>query len=265
MLDVGDITLPLLPSFRAPASGAGGETVRAALQDQRVVPMQDLLIRHAGGVTLVDAGLYDIAADSPYHLPGYAPPASIDVQMRALGVQPTEVRHVVITHRHFDHFTATTRRQGEAWVPTFPNAEYLLGAADWAFVAGRLGDSSSREARTFGVLHAAGRLEQLSGARRISAELSIFPAPGETPGHQAVRLHSDGETFYALGDLYHHPVEVSHPEWMVNWADQASNVASRAQLVSAAVEERAVAMASHVRGLGRIVADGTGARWEPVE
>ena len=54
---------------------------------------------------------------------------------------------------------------------------------------------------------------------KIADGIDILPAPGETPGHQVVRLQSEGETLYIIGDLLHHAIELAHPDWMVSWVD----------------------------------------------
>jgi hypothetical protein len=37
--------------------------------------------------------------------------------------------------------------------------------------------------------------------------------PGETPGHLIVRVESDGQRCYLVGDLLHHGCEVVHLDW----------------------------------------------------
>ena len=44
---------------------------------------------------------------------------------------PEAVDVVVNTHLHFDHVGWNTMRDGDAWVPTFPNARYLVPEADY--------------------------------------------------------------------------------------------------------------------------------------
>src|SRR5437588_307804 len=76
--------------------------------------------------------------------------------------------------------------------------------------------------------------------RELTPEVRIIAAPGESPGHQVVRVHSRGQTFYCLGDLCHHAVELEHPEWMVEWADAEASLASRRALIEAALAENAM-------------------------
>ena len=50
------------------------------------------------------------------------------------GIDPTDVDIVFCTHLHVDHVGWNTRREDGRWVPTFPNARYLIGRnelLDW--------------------------------------------------------------------------------------------------------------------------------------
>jgi glyoxylase-like metal-dependent hydrolase (beta-lactamase superfamily II) len=46
------------------------------------------------------------------------------------GVQPEDVDLVINTHLHTDHIGWNTRLADGAWLPTFPNATYLMPRAD---------------------------------------------------------------------------------------------------------------------------------------
>lgn len=48
------------------------------------------------------------------------------------GVRPEDVTLVVNTHLHVDHVGWNTRLVDGHWVPTFPNARYLMGRAELA-------------------------------------------------------------------------------------------------------------------------------------
>ena len=69
---------------------------------------------------------------------------------------------------------------------------------------------NSLVAQTLGVVARAGLLDVVDGPFDCGCGVSLVPAPGETPGHQIVRVASEGQVCYALGDLFHHAVEVAH-------------------------------------------------------
>jgi glyoxylase-like metal-dependent hydrolase (beta-lactamase superfamily II) len=73
-------------------------------------------------------------------------------------------------------------------------------------------------------------------------------------------VHSEGQTLYCLGDLYHDPLEVEHPKWMAQWADIDATFASRRRLVEAALAEDALLVPAHMSP-GRLERTVEGVRW----
>jgi glyoxylase-like metal-dependent hydrolase (beta-lactamase superfamily II) len=224
-------------------------------------PIQCVHITSPGLSALVDASFYEVDPDSPHAIPGYQPPPDLLAALAEAGARPEAIDHVVITHTHHDHINGLTRRQGDSFAPCFPSARHFLSQADWEQVQPALQKPESVEARTLGVLERAGLLERVSGDRDLGGGVSIVPAPGETAGHQIVRVHSDGRTLYCLGDLYHHPVEVERQEWAAQWADAEAIRASRRALVEAALAEDALLIATHIGGIGRLERAGAGVVW----
>jgi len=234
-----------------------------------VCPSLSVYIEHQGATVLVDANDYraTMEPDSQYALPDYTPPPSIPDQLASLGVQPVDITHMVITHAHWDHFAGTTLPTNGGYAPTYPQARHYLGVADWtdAEMQTALQDSTSLEARTLGALHERGMLHLVEGPEQIAEGIDILPAPGETAGHQVVRVQSAGETLYILGDAFHHPIEVEHPDWMVGWADAEIMLATRRWLLQDALAENALLTAAHIATLGRVAhADTGGLRWSAV-
>lgn len=52
-------------------------------------------------------------------------------RLQAAGARPENVDVVLCTHLHADHVGWNTRLENGCWVPTFPNARYLCGRADF--------------------------------------------------------------------------------------------------------------------------------------
>ena len=99
----------------------------------------------------------------------------------------------------------------------------------------------------------------------IAAGIEILPAPGETPGHQMVRVQSQGRTLYCMADVYHHVSEIVNGDWHPAAADRTANRATRAQLVEAALREDAQLIATHLPGIGRFVRGAVGVAWQGVD
>lgn len=227
------------------------------------LPIQCVHIQLPEMSALVDASAYEIAPDSPFAIPNYQPPPGLLAQLTEVGIRAEDIDHVIITHPHFDHFNGTIIERDGKYEPCFPNARHYLSRTDWerAQTQEALQDPDSTESRNLGVLHRQGLLELVEGDLDLGQGLQIIAAPGETPGHQIVRVHSEGQTLYCLGDLYHHPVEVEQPAWMTTWADETACSASRQTLEAAALGENALLIATHIPTIGRLRRTGSGVRW----
>lgn len=233
-----------------------------------VSPIQCIHISLPTTNVLVDAGLYDFSPDSPFAMPiGYTPPQHLCDQMAAANISPNAVDHVIITHLHRDHFNGLSVEQDGRVVPSFPNATCYIGRADWerAITQEALTDPASLESQTLGVLNQQGKLVLVDGEQTITAGISVFPTPGETPAHQAVQINIGDKIFYCVGDLYHHPVEVAHSDWSVKWSDGKANRASRDRFSRVALKEDAWLIATHIDGVGRLAQTADGVNWVAIE
>lgn len=76
----------------------------------------------------------------------------------------------------------------------------------------QLADPQSLQSRTLGAVERAGLLQLVDGEMEILPGIRILPAPGESPGHQIVRIEDADGVLYHVGDLYHHRLEVARPE-----------------------------------------------------
>jgi glyoxylase-like metal-dependent hydrolase (beta-lactamase superfamily II) len=180
-----------------------------------------------------------------------------------IGVRAEDITHVVFTHAHGDHFFgATVGSKGEQAV--FPRARHLIGRADWVGNPARERPGSAA-AVELAALDRLGLLETVDGDQTIAPGIDVLHAPGESPGHQVLRVRSGGQLFYSLGDLFHHPVEVAHVNWIPEGRDLEATIASRSRIVQAAIAEDALCSFTHAAfpSFGRIVRAGAGQRWEP--
>jgi glyoxylase-like metal-dependent hydrolase (beta-lactamase superfamily II) len=257
LINLGTLPADLADWLRVAPEHLTRDTARI-LGQPTVVPVLVALIELPETVVLVDA--CDVASLASHSPPG-EPPADLLAQLAALGVAADRVEHVVLTHLHFDHFSGITRAQDGRQAACFPRAQHYVGRADWGNANAKRADPDSLEGQTLGVIERLGLLRLVDGDLELGGGVRILAAPGETPGHQIVRVSSEGQMLYCLGDLYHHPLEVEHSEWLVHWADPDTTRASRRRLADAALAENALLSATHIPGLGRLRRQGTGVRW----
>ena len=263
VLNVGDLEFALKDVISVPES-AWRPRYGVLFERKLRFPSQSVLVSIDGTQVLVDAGEYwKFAAEGGEYVDrGYTPPPGLVEQLQGMGVRAEQVKHLVITHAHYDHFAGVTTSKGKDLVLTFPNARHYLGRADWDWseLKKAIANPSSDEAKTLGRLHQEGALQLVSAETEPVPGVSILPMPGESPGHQIVRIRSEGQTAYCVGDLFHSSVEVENPDWMASWCEPQSNLRSRKTLIDLANRENAVVIPAHMPA-GRIVAAESGARY----
>jgi glyoxylase-like metal-dependent hydrolase (beta-lactamase superfamily II) len=53
----------------------------------------------------------------------------------------------------------------------------------------------------------------IEGDHRLGVGLEAHLAPGHTPGHQVVRIHSGNRHAIISADAFNHPLQVENPDW----------------------------------------------------
>ena len=109
--------------------------------------------------------------------------------LAAAGFAPESIDSMLCTHLHFDHVGWNTRREGDRWVPTFPNARYLFARSEWAHWSSEAGMAEALEAYgdvigdSVRPIVDAGLATFVETDHAITPEVRLEPTPGHTPGH----------------------------------------------------------------------------------
>jgi glyoxylase-like metal-dependent hydrolase (beta-lactamase superfamily II) len=155
------------------------------------MPVPAFLIRHPQGDVLFDTGLHpDVVHDAKGRLGFLADVFATEVgdgdvvgaRLAALDVAPERLRHVVLSHLHFDH---------AGGLGSLPNARVVVQRRDWE--AGH--DPDLAGALTFSPQD----FDHGHDVRLIDGEHDVFgdgrivclPTHGHTPGHQSLRVRLD--------------------------------------------------------------------------
>jgi glyoxylase-like metal-dependent hydrolase (beta-lactamase superfamily II) len=126
------------------------------------------------------------------------------------GFARESVNLVLCTHLHLDHVGWNTMLQGDRWVPTFPNARYLIGRKEWEHWGPSKDPAIGDSVRP---VFDAGLVDLVDTDYRINDAIWLEPTVGHTPGHVSVRISSKGQEAVITGDLMHHPIQLGHPDW----------------------------------------------------
>ena len=181
--------------------------------------------------------------------------------LAAAGVTPEQVDYVVCTHLHVDHVGWNTRLVGGRWVPTFPNARYIVAGEEWDYWRHEK-DECIADSVVPVVEH--GQVDLVQSDHRLGRWLTFEPTPGHTPGHVAVRLETSAGTAIFSGDLMHRVVQVAEPQWSSRFcADPARAASTRRDFVERHADSGVLILAAHFPRPGHIVREPGGTRFVP--
>jgi len=173
-------------------------------------------------------------------------------RMDEAGYRPEDVDFVVCTHLHHDHCGWNTRLRGGKWVPTFPNARYIMQRAEydrWGSARGSHPEIAYNDGvfeRSVQPIVEAGLADLVSGSLCLTDGLQVEAAPGHTVGHQMVRLASDGSHAFFTGDCFHHPIQLVEPTIMFGDTELPEQVtAFRKRLVELSADLGALLTPAH--------------------
>ncbi len=187
--------------------------------------------------------------------------------LAAAGFARESIDTVMCTHLHVDHVGWNTMLVDGKWVPTFPNARYLMGATEFEYWRDQREHEELISVFSDSVrpVFEAGLVDLVETDHRISPEVSFVPTLGHTPGHVSVRISSKGEEALITGDFVHHPCQMARPEWAATVDfDQNASTATRREVFARLAGTPTLIIGTHFAGAtaGRIVRDGDAFRLE---
>jgi N-acyl homoserine lactone hydrolase len=188
-------------------------SIRSPREEWLRIPVPTFLLEHPGaGPMLVDTGFHASVAVDPKQNLGpvigrfykieMTPDQAIAAQLRTLGIEPRDIKVVIMTHLHVDHASA---------ISDFTEATYVLGQGEWDAFSGRLPtlhgylrkhadhaveyrevmyDRSASSYSTFG------RSYDLVG----DGSVRLVYTPGHSRGHQSVIVRLKGREALLAGD-----------------------------------------------------------------
>ena len=133
----------------------------------------------------------------------------------AAGYPRETVDTVLCTHLHVDHVGWNTMLVDGEWVPTFPNARYLVAEKEFRYWDGEAEDEINQGIMADSVrpIVAAGLMDFVDWEHQLCPEVALEPTPGHTPGHVSVHIRSNGKEALITGDCIHHPCQMSRTDW----------------------------------------------------
>jgi glyoxylase-like metal-dependent hydrolase (beta-lactamase superfamily II) len=125
-----------------------------------------------------------------YHL---LPTTTLDATLRACGVTPEEVTHVVASHCHWDHIGAQVMKVNGELVPRFANAKHYAPTIEieMAKAPGHARKGSYR-AEDLLAIEERGMLTGLEGTTEIVPGVKLHVLGGHSDGVSVITINEDG-------------------------------------------------------------------------
>jgi glyoxylase-like metal-dependent hydrolase (beta-lactamase superfamily II) len=210
----------------------------------RVVPTSftPLLVNTGRRLILIDAGTGGQIAPSA----GLLPEA-----LAAAGIRAEAIDEILITHFHPDHISGLKDKDGRK---TFPNAEIVVPAPEWAYWMDDARLSGTPEAMRPMFLNArrifadlAAEVRRFTPGTVLGSGIVTVPAFGHTPGHTAYLVASGGKSVLVLGDTVTHPwLFARYPHWQGSFdIDGKMAVETRQRLLDRAAADRMLVHGYH--------------------
>jgi glyoxylase-like metal-dependent hydrolase (beta-lactamase superfamily II) len=247
--------------------GANVEQTKAALKaggltDAFVpVPFTTLAVRTGGNLVLIDSGTGGQAG---------GPKAGVLAQsMQAAGIDPKQVKTIVISHFHGDHIFGLMAKDTNA--QTFPDAEIVVPKAEltwWTQPIDNIPQPRRGLAqRVQATLANWKNVKIVDGEADVAPGIRAIPAHGHTQGHTAHLISSGGQQLLATADATNvAALFVKNPTWQAAF-DHVPDLAveTRKKLFDRAIADKALVAGYHwgLPNVGTIAKDGSGYAFTP--
>lgn len=167
---------------------------------------------------------------------------------------------VLCTHMHVDHVGWNTMLVDGKWLPTFPQARYLVAKTEYNHWIDDKDDMQSAvNSDSVMPIMEAGLMDLVPTSHKVCDEITLYPTHGHTPGHVSIRIESKGEEALITGDCVHHPIQMAHIDWSSTFdSDPEAAAATRRDLFAKFADTPTLIIGTHFSGVtaGKIVKDG---------
>ncbi len=269
IMDSKVIRSGLTPSFGGEAAAAEVKALAKANRidaDKYEHPFTPTLVNTGKELVLFDTGNGSLR-DEYEQMKGRMPPGNLVARMAQAGYKPEDVDVVVLTHGHPDHIGGLTK----GGVPVFPNARYVIGAAEFDFW--NKGENV-REARKFNrelyvkiVVPLANQATFIKPGDEVVPGIRALDAAGHSPGLLAFTIESEGKRLLNWADTCnHYVVAIQRPDLHLDVDDDKEKAAAtRKRILEMAASEQIPVAGFHMPfpGLGYVEKAGSAYRWVP--
>lgn len=197
------------------------------------------VVQKGGETVLVDAGTAQCFSENNPQVPPNLQNnglGQLSANLKAAGIRPEQVGHILLTHGHSDHICGAVDAQGQT---AFPNAVMWISDTeyrhwhsdetraalppDFRFLVDQIRTAIAPYER-------AGRLKRFKAGDKLPLDAQVFATPGHTPGHTSYLFNGGREKLLVWGDVLITPaVQFAEPQALFA-ADEDKETAKRSRL-----------------------------------
>ena len=183
--------------------------------------------------------------------------------LRTLSVDPADVRTVIHTHLHIDHFGGNLTLDRQL---VFPNAQFYVHRRELDYWTTGPQRATSGVSEQLAPIIDAGRLQLVDRDTEVVSGITMVETQGHTPGHMSVTAMSEGQRTFITGDVTHHPLQAEYPEWNSVLDVKPSTAAATLHRVFDSLTSDTLLAAGHYPrpGLGHVTEDDPRRHFTPI-
>lgn len=256
-------------------TNASKDEVNAALEaaympkDMMTIYFSPIVVNTGSRLIVIDTGYGPAMAVKSDNTAGL-----FQQNLAAAGLNAADVDTVIISHFHGDHVNGLLDGDSK---PTFPNAEILVPAPEFAFWMDDGEMSRAPKGRMEGLFKNNRRVFNDDMKKRVATyewDKEVAPGilaqgtPGHTVGHTSYVISSGSSSVYVQSDVTNNPaLFVRNPRWHASFdQDGAKAEETRLKVYEMVAAEKLLMQGFHYPfpALGHVEKDGSGYRVVPV-
>ena len=215
------------------------------------VPVDCFLLQGNDARILVDCGAGSSWGDDYGHMRKH---------LVSLGIEPSAISHVLITHLHGDHALGLVE-QGSGY---FPHADVIVPEADWTFYGNEanipLAPEQGRGAFKLVALFRESYGDRIKPALpgEVLKNIDLVPLPGHTRGHSGFQVKGSVRDLLLWGDVIHlWALQPMHPDIGVVFDfDPQQAIETRKAILARAADEALIVGGGHLDGFMQVLHQG---------